>query len=617
MSGANLVIGTAGHIDHGKTSLVRMLTGVDLDTHPEERERGITIALGFTALELSDGRRAAFVDVPGHERLVRTMISGATGIDAVILCISAVDGVMPQTREHFAILELLGVREGFVALTMIDLVDEELAELAAEDAAELVQGSFLEGKPILGVSSVTGEGRDAMIAAIGDLDATGRRADGPFRLPVDRAFVRPGFGTVVTGTVASGRLEDGENAVLLPGGTEVRVRGMQAHGEKSSEVAAGWRAALNLAGIDKSAVPRGTVVARGEVPCPLMIDVRYTHLPSAAALEDGAPVRVLLGTAERLGRIHLAENRDELRPGAVAFAQLRLDGPMPCRPGDRYVIRRTSPVETLGGGEVVDPWTRRMRRKDRVEWGKQLAQLHGGNTEVWLVRAGEEGLAVRDFADRDPAGTDIGVLLGGRLFARRIVARLEGALLEAVQTFHDDNPLSLGANRRELRRGRLGHLADRVFDALVVRLAESGTVIVKGPLLRVTGFDVTLDADQAALQQKILATITAGSFAGVGLKALHERHKQPEVTALVYLLEAAGSVTQVSGLGVVATSVLDDLTRTLQQWFAENQQLTPGDFKDLTGLSRKGAIPLLEWLDQAKLTQRTPGARVRGKLLPT
>jgi selenocysteine-specific elongation factor len=614
MQAASLVVGTAGHIDHGKTALVRVLTGVDLDALPEERERGITIALGFVPFDLPDGRRLAFVDVPGHERLVRTMVAGATGIDAVLLCVSTVDGVMPQTREHLAILELLGVRDGAVVLTMADLVDEELLELATEDVSGAVRGTFLEGCPVVPFSAITGLGKEEVVRALDGFRRPERDEDGPFRLPVDRAFVRPGFGTVVTGTVWSGSLGDGSQVTLLPAGSQARVRGIEVHGAQVRRARAGWRAALNLAGVDREQVPRGTVAAVGRVPCPRILDVHYRHLPASDPLQDGSPVRMLLGTAEGVGRLYIAADGAEVAPGTATWAQVRLDTPLPALPGDRFVIRRPSPQETLGGGVVVDPWARRMRRRDRVEAGTQLARLHEGDVEVWLERAGEQGLPLEEWRPR-ARGSDRGVQLGDRMLASPVVARLEGALLMALEAYHRALPLSLGANRRELRRGRLGHLGERVFDALVDRLGETGPVVVEGPLVRLSGFSVQLTDSQAVLQERMRASIAEAGLSGLAQKVLHNKHPEPEVAALVRLLEKEGVVVQVPGVGWVGREVLEGLQARIREWFTEESRLTPGQFKELTGLSRKTAIPLLEWLDKGRITRRSGDVRVAGPAL--
>jgi len=609
----HLVVGTAGHIDHGKTSLVRALTGEDLDALPEEQERGITIALGFAPLELGGGRRAGLVDVPGHERLVRTMISGVTGIDAVLLCVSAVDGAMPQTREHLAILELLGVPAGAVVVTMADLVDEEMLELAMEDARDTVAGTFLDGAPVIATSAEDGRGLDTVRGHLATLSPRPRDAEGPFRLPVDRSFVQQGFGTVATGTTWSGTLDDGATVRLLPGDGTARVRGIEVHGEAVSRATPGRRTALNLAGVDTDAVSRGTVVAHGAVPCPHMIDVAYRHLASAPPLADGDPVRVLLGTAERLGRIVLADVRAELPGGAEAFAQLRLDAPLPCLPGDRFVLRRTSPLETFGGGEILDPWAPKLRRKHRERVGRELARLAGGDPMVWLERAGEHGLAPADWARRAP--DTAAEVLGGRCYAPTVVARLTGALLEALTTFHSEQPLALGAPRRELHSGRLAHLPDKVFDALLARVADSGSAVMDGAMVRAAGFEVRLDEPTAALAEAVFTSVAEAGIGGLRPKEVHGAHPEPEVAALLRVLEGRGRIRSVDGVGWVTPEAVADLRERVRGWFADHDAMSTGEFKELTGLTRRAAIPWLEWLDARKWTVRQGDQRVGGPKL--
>ncbi len=619
-----LLLGTAGHIDHGKTSLVRLLTGQHLDTLPEEQERGITIALGFTPLDLPDGRRVALIDVPGHERLVRTMIAGATGLDAALLVVSAVDGVMPQTREHLAILQLLGLQRGIVAVTMADLVDEELLELAFVDVEDAVAGTFLEGAPTIATSAEDGRGKDALLDAIAALPRNAPQEHGPFRLPVDRTFSRSGFGTVATGSAWSGTLTDGATVHLLPGDTTARVRGIEVHGEPSEVARAGRRIALNLAGIDTDAVSRGVVVTDSDaVPCPHVLDVTYTQLASMGALDDRTSVRVLLGTTECIGRLHIAADRDQVPPGVTVMAQLRLDQALPCMPGDRFVVRRTSPMETLGGGRVVDPWAPKMRRRDRVAHGEGTQRLADGDPVVWLERAGDLGLSTSEWTVRrggvqgpaadEPRGA---TTIGDRVLARSVVGRLQGALLEALLAFHEEHPLALGAQRRELKRGRLGHLPDRLFDTLVDSLVDATRVQIDGPMVRAAGFAVELDAEQRALRDDVLQTIVTAGLAGVSPKSLHATHPEPEVAALTKLLEDDGEVLQVASVGWVATPARDALLQRLQGWFASNEVLSPGDFKSLTELSRKTAIPWLEWLDKGRYTAfGAEGRRTRGSQL--
>jgi selenocysteine-specific elongation factor len=609
MSTDALVVGTAGHIDHGKTSLVRALTGGSaLDRLPEEQERGITIALGYGSTRLPDGRIAAFVDVPGHERLVRTMVAGATGIDAVILVVSAQEGVMPQTREHLAILGLLGVSRGIVALSMVDLVDEEMIELATDDVQGLVKGTFLADAPVIPTSAVTGRGKEEILAAIAQLPPSARDEAGPFRLPVDRAFVRQGFGTVVTGTAWSGALPDGATVTLLPDGRTARVRGMESHGEAVTRVVAGRRVALNLAGVERDEVPRGTVVVAGELAISSMLDVRYRHLAGAPPLDDGVAVRLLHGTAERLGRLYLAEDADLIEPGPHV-AQVRLDEPLPCLPGDRYVIRRVSPVETLGGGDIVDPWAEKLRHKTRVAHGAAVARLAEGDRTVWLEGAGEKGLSPAEAAARGATG---GVEVGGRVFAPAIAARLEDLLAGAIAAYHQENPISRGPGRRELRRGRLGDVGEGVFDALVDRLAASGRVAIAGALVTVPGWQVRLTNGQEALRAAVLATIVGCRLDGITPKDLAEKHEDADLSAMLDLLEADGRVERIAGLGWMDRRALEGLHGTLRGWFASHPAITTGEFKDLTDTTRKAAIPLLEWLDKRRWTRRVADTRIAG-----
>lgn len=615
-----LVVGTAGHIDHGKTALVRMLTGVDLDTLPEEQDRGITIALGFAAVTLPDGRRASLVDVPGHEALVRTMIAGASGLDGAMLVVSAVDGAMPQTREHLAILEMLGVSHGIVVLTMADRVeDPELLELARAEVEDLVAGTMLQDAPVVVTSAVSGQGRQAVLDALATLPAPPRPESGPFRLPVDRAFTVEGFGTVVTGTAASGRVRRGDTVRLRPDGGRARVRTVQVHGEAMDGAGAGERVALNLAGVEVDEVPRGTVVSTGPVPCPHVIDVHYTHVDPEVPLEDGDGVRWLSGTTERIGRAHLLGGEALLGPGESAWMQVRLDGPVPTLPRDRFVLRRPSPETTLGGGTVIDPWAPTVRGRRRPAAAEALARLAEGGATVWLERAGDGGLDPDDWAFRQAVSgwTGRGDAVGDRILAPRVVGRLEGVLLDAVLAFHAEHPLALGAPRRALHRDRLGHVSPAVFDGLVDRLARAGTVVVQGALLRAASFTVRLTEAQQAVQEALVAAVEAAGLTGTSPEALREAvSDDPEAhDALVALAVADGRVVRMKGVGLVGAGPLRSLTDWLAAWFQDHDRVSPGDVKAHTGLTRKTLIPLLEWLDGEGFTRRDAEGRRPGPRL--
>ncbi len=605
----NLVVGTAGHIDHGKTSLVRSLTGLDLDRTPEERARGITIELGFARFDLPDGRHVAFVDVPGHERLVRTMIAGATGLDAVLLCVSAVDGVMPQTREHVHILDTLGLADGLLVLTMADLVDDELLEMAQDDAASAVAGTFLDGKPVLPFSSVTGFGRDALIAAIGRLTGRQRSVSAGFRLPIDRVFLRPGFGVVVTGTAAAGTFAEGDVLRIEPGGRAARVRGLEVHGRNATTAVAGQRIALNLAGVDVESIVRGDVVAGGPVAVSAVVDLWYRH-QAQEPLPNGAPVRWLSGTAEALGHLHLAAEGEEFECGATVPAQVRLDSPVAIWPGDRFVVRRTSPLETLGGGVVVDPWAPRLRQRGRVAHGEAIERLFKGDRLVWLQRAGPEGLSLVERSARQL--DDLGVVLGDCVLAPTIAEALVEQLLLSLAEFHADNPLARGAGRREIRSGVALQVTDRVWDGVAALACEQGHVVADGAVLRLATFAVRLTPAQREAQSTVIRAFEAAGPTGLDAGELARAFPGLDTTAHVRLLEHEGQIEAVAGLGWATLPALNRVRQQVRTWFTDHDTLTPGDFKELTGLARKGAIPLLEWLDRQRLTRRNGDTRVPG-----
>lgn len=602
-----IIIGTAGHVDHGKTSLVKALTGVDLDRLPEERERGITIALGFTPLKLPSGRLAGLVDVPGHERLVRTMIAGASGLDAVMLCVSASEGVMPQTREHLDVLRLLGVQQGILVLTKADSVDDELLELAAEELREQVAGTFLADAPLIATSATTGQGIAALIAQLDAITAPTRELDRPFRLPVDRAFARRGFGTVVTGTVWGGRLPDGAEVEILPGGRKVRVRGIQVHGQSVTEARAGSRTALNLSGLEVADVPRGSwICAPGTIPSPLMVDVRYTHLPSAPDLEADSRVVVLHGTREVTGRL-VGLDVELWEPGTTGHAQLRLAEPLPCLPGDRFVVRRESPALTLGGGVVIDPFatvTRKARAQATVEL---LERIEAGDTEAWLERAGPGGLSEAELLRR--LGHTAGVKLGERWFAPAMIERHRAALHAALQQYHQLQPLSLGANRKALRVGVLLALAERDYLALLDDEIQAGRIRAEAGRVREPDFEVTLSPTQEAWRRRVLDLVEKAGLEGAD--RLAEAAPDPNFEALLFLLRDRGELVILTDR-VFSRKILDQLAARVREWFTHNPQLDPQAFKEMTGLTRRTAIPLLEWLDSQGVSRRMGDIRVAG-----
>ena len=606
MSTPPLVFGTAGHVDHGKTSLVRALTGIDLDSLPEEKDRGITISLGFAPLRLPSGRLAGLVDVPGHERLVRTMVSGASGMDAVIFCVSAADGVMPQTREHLAILELLGVRKGIIVLTKMDLVDEELRELAVEDIQEQVRGSFLEGAPIVPTSTLSGAGLPELLAELDKIHPPPRDLRKAFRLPVDRAFARKGFGTVVTGTTWSGQLIDGNEVEIIPGHRKARVRGMQIHKSVAGLVTAGTRVALNLSGVEVSDVPRGSwICTPGSMPDSRVIDVRYQHLADAPELEGEPRVLVLLGTREGVARLVPLEGQ-VLRPGNSVLAQLRFAMPFPCLAGDHFVIRRESPARTLGGGQVLDPFATVVRKAHAGEAVDLLERMEEGDQEAWLERGGPAGLSEAEVRAR--FGDPVGQRLGDRWFAVSVVEKHRQSLHQNLDRLHAQLPLTPSHNRKALRSGLLLALGEREYTSLVDEEVRAGRIEAEGSRLRRPGFVVQLTDEQNAWIATVNRLLEAAAWEGV--EHIREKAPAPDADALIFLQRERGLWEQVADR-LYGRPTLDRLKAEVLVWFDTHTELDPGAFKELFGLTRKTAIPLLEWLDAAGVTRRQGDVRVR------
>lgn len=599
------MLGTAGHVDHGKTSLVRALTGVDLDRLPEEKARGITITLGFVPLRLPGGRTAGLVDVPGHEKLVRTMVSGASGMDAAMLCVSAVEGVMPQTREHLDVLRLLGVAHLVVAVTMADQVDEELLALAAEEVREVLAATPWSNAPIVPTSAVTRRGLDELVAELDRLPSSHRPVNRPFRLPVDRAFVRRGFGTVVTGTAWEGTLTDGAEVELMPGSVRARVRGIQVHGESVGEAHAGSRTALNLTGVEIEDVGRGLwVVTAGSVPDTRVVDARYTHLETAPLLVGEPGVVVLHGTREVAARI-LPIAGEGLEPGDARFVQLHLSEPLPCLPGDRFVARRSSPSMTLGGGVVLDPWAPLVRKKRHAETEAELERLMAGDTGVFLERAGFEGLSEPECRSRLKA--EAGLRIGERRYADAVVGELRSALLGGLAERHTTEPLAPGVNRKSMQVGVLKALEDRAFLAFLDAEAAAGRIVLEGGRVRLPDWRVTLSAEQEAWRTRVVEVAALAGFDGADLPA-----ERPDRDALVFLLRDRGEIELIAGR-VFAATVLLRLQKEVSAFLDRGEPLDPAAFKELTGQSRRTAIPLLEWLDARGVTKRKGDVRVRGE----
>jgi selenocysteine-specific elongation factor len=606
---------------------VRALTGTDPDRLKEEKERGITIDLGFAHVELGEGIVASFVDVPGHERFVRHMLAGAHGIDAVTLVVAADESVMPQTREHFHICRLLGVPRGLVVLTKCDLADAETQAIAEMEVRELVAGSFLDGRPLVRVSIRTGEGLDALREALLLLarETPPRPSEGLLRLPVDRVFSMKGFGTVVTGTLVAGELAVGEEVEALPPGRPARVRGLQVHGVAVERVAAGTRTAVNLAG-DVERLARGQVLTRpGTLRPTLMIDAELQLLPGARPLADGARVRVHAASAEILARVRLLR-AIPLEPGGRALAQLRLEGPGVVGRGDRLVLRSYSPADTIGGAVVVDPLPPRRKATDRAA----VERLH----EAAGLRAAAEALV----EEAGPAGLEAGLLaarvtvplarLGPELRASTAVVELgqdpavvvsrpalEGlgqAALGALEAFHREQPLREGMSREELRTRVFREAPAVAFERVLADLAAAGRVRLLPEVVAVARHEVRLSSGEEEARRLLVDEAQAAGLAGVEIPALAARTKRdPKLLERVARVLVAERVLGRVGEGLLVHSDrLAALRRQVRERWPAGSKIEVPAFKELVGLSRKHVIPLLEYLDREKVTRRAGNDRV-------
>jgi len=639
-----IVLGTAGHIDHGKTALVKALTGIDTDRLTEEKRRGITIELGFAHLALPDGTVAGVVDVPGHERFVRAMAAGAGGIDLVVLVVAADEGVMPQTREHVDICRLLGVPRGLVALTKADLLPDLGADwlpLLEQDVRAAVQGTFLDGSPVLPVSARTGAGLPALLEAVAALarEVPERPADGPLFLPIDRAFSLKGFGTVVTGTLLSGSVSEEDAVVLSPpahGQGSLRVRSVQVHGKSVPRGLAGQRTAVNLPGVDAHAISRGqALVHAGVVPISHALDVELSLLAAVPKpLRHRAKLLLHVGTAQVPVSISLLD-RGELAPGATVLAQLRLAAPAAVLPGMRFILRGFAALEgrgkTVAGGRVLAVAARR-RKRGRPAEVAQLEALARGDAEARvaavLVMAGPAGLTSESLVGRtglapkalqatlERLGAKGGALLFDRerrsYVAGEVARVLAKRLVDAVGAFHQARPLAAGISREELR-GKLPPVTDpRLFARLLAGLADKGELLAEGDHVRAPSHRAASGAAGGALKANVAAVLERSGLTPPWLSELPAAVKAPlaEVVAVLKLLVAEGSTLRISSELYFDASAVERLRQRLVQHLREKRAITTQEFKDLVGATRKYVIPLAEYFDREKVTLRVGEKRV-------
>src|SRR5271157_2054193 len=629
-----VIVGTSGHIDHGKSALVRALTGTDPDRLEEEKRRGITIDIGFANLDLTapsgEKLRLGFVDVPGHERFVRNMLAGIGGIDVVLLVIAADESVKPQTREHFDICRLLSVQRGITVLTKTDLVDAETLEVVRMEVAEYLRGSFLdpERAPIVAVSSKTGEGLDELKRELARLAAEVpvKDASAVFRLPIDRVFSMKGFGTVVTGTLISGSVRKDEELEVHPTGQRLRVRGVQVHGEAAEKAIAGQRTALNLAGAETSELARGMMLTRAGLFRPTRrVSVKLNLLPSARLLRDRARVHLHVFTAETIAEVQLLGAK-QLQPGESGLAGLKLDDAAMLLPGDRFIVRQFSPVITIGGGVVLDALepSRRVKAEGRLAFVRALESADAAGVLAARVgRRGADGLTVAEAvaetgwlrAQVDTVALTLGTSrklwrFGDSLVSAEAVAKLRSEMKATVEAFHKANPLVAGISREELReKAGVGPEVYRGVEELLVR---EKVLVVSGELIHAAGRGVVLRDEEADAKKQIEA-----AFAQAGLKVPLLKDvlaslpiDQVRAQKIVTLLLRDRVLVKVGDDLVFHRDALEGLRNLVLAQKTKTPKINVVAFKDLIGVTRKYAIPLLEWLDRERVTRRVGDERV-------
>jgi selenocysteine-specific elongation factor len=628
----SVIVGTAGHIDHGKSALVEALTGTHPDRLAEEKRRGITIDLGFAFLE-ENGVRFGFVDVPGHERFVSNMLAGAAGIDVLLLVVAADESIKPQTREHFDICRLLGIQRGVVALTKSDLVDSDTLELVRLEAEEFLRGSFLENAALVPVSAKTGAGLEELKRALREAaaNATAKDAARYFRLPIDRAFAMKGFGSVVTGTLISGSVGAGDEVELFPSGEGLRVRGVQSGGKAVERAMPGQRTAVNLAGIDHTALKRGMVLATpGKFRETRRIDARLELLASARKIKQGTRVHFHAGTAETIAEVFL-HGQKELQPGRSAFANLKLQDEILVLPGDRFIVRQFSPVVTIGGGVVLDPLARRPMLRDtgRVAFLETLErsnreEILATMTERALFGLGyEEIVAHTAWMDNEIHEAARKLSAAGRvrtvsaeplmLVSQKVFEDVRKKILEKVETFQKENPLLPGIAREDLRASLGRRMRAETFRAALEELVAQKRLETPGELVKKAGSEITLQPEEAKAKDQIEAAFASAGLAVPSVKEVLAKLavETKRAEKLLHILLREKNLVRVSPELIFHRQALSDLREQLVSYKkAKGGRISVPVFKELTGITRKYAIPLLEYLDRERVTRREGDERV-------
>jgi len=623
-----IILGTAGHIDHGKTTLIKALTGTDTDRLKEEKLRGITIELGFASLDLPSGQHIGIVDVPGHEKFIKNMVAGATGIDIVVMVIAADEGVMPQTREHMEICTLLGVKYGFIVLTKIDLVDEEWLELAMEDVKDFIRGTFLEDTPIIPVSSKTGQGIPDFLDTLDKLSVKipDRTSSGLFRLPVDRVFTMKGFGTVITGSLISGSIQVGNTIMIYPSGITSKVRGIQVHNQSVNEAEAGMRTAINFQGLEKASVNRGDVLGNPDtLTAGYMADVSLNFLSSnSKPAKNRMLVRFHTGTSEVLGNLVLLD-KEELNPGETTVAQLRLDSPVALVKDDRFVLRSYSPVRTIGGGYVLNPIPQKHKRF-KTEIVEGLKSLENSNPEEIISHhVDESGYLGLSFSNlklmTNIPEKKLDNIIQGLLSKKGIIQidrenkiyihentfdRLMKNIKDNLSHYHKANPLKAGMPREELKTKFPPDMNSKLFNLVINQMIKGKDIAAEEETVRLGDHKVSLGTDQADIKKKIIETYKKSGLTPPYFRELVKTLDidAPRANDVLMLLVDEGIIIKAKEDLYFHTNAVKDLQKRLPLRLVGSEMCIRDRFKDMTSVSRKFVIPLIEYFDSKKVTLR-------------
>jgi len=630
-----IVLGTAGHIEHGKTSLIKALTGIETDRLKEEKERGITIELGFAHLELPGGQHLGIIDVPGHEKFVKNMVAGATGIDLVAIVIAADEGVMPQTREHLEICELLKIKHGLIVLTKIDMVEPDLLDLAREDITEYFSETFLADAPIVEVSSVTGDGIKKLIQVLDNLaqEIPEKRAGHIFRLPADRVFTMKGFGTVITGTTISGKTHTGEEVTIYPQAIDSKIRGIQIHNKEVNEVRAGLRTAINLKGLEKAMVRRGNVLATKDSLRPTyMVDVVLDLLSSAPRkLKNRAKARFHTGTSEIISTVVLLD-KDELDKGETCYAQIRLDEPTTVLRNDRYVLRSYSPMRTIGGGEVLNAFPKKKKRFSRAVLSEMKILQTGKSKEVIELfissgrfqGVGQGELPFLTNISKKRLDEELKALKAQKriiqydkersiLIHEEYLKKAKDEILDTIGKYHKKFPLKTGLIKEELRSKIIGADNQKLFNYLVNQLVQEDIIAQEKEVVRLKGHRVTLAHDQEETRKKLEEIYLKSGLKPPYFKDLKDSFSGTTGAEVIEVMLKEGVLVKTKEDLYFHSQAIEKLEDMLINFLKKHGEITTPQLKDITGVSRKFTIPLIEYFDRTRVTVRVGDSRVLRK----